>query len=76
MELILKRYLSWVLDNRKWSRRRRASGFSRVLIVTDHEELDEQIEKNFSSVEENIIRTKSGKDLLGRLNVFDNWTII
>ncbi len=44
----------------------------RVLIVTDRDELDEQIEKTFIGVDENIVRTKSGKDLLNRLNVYDD----
>ncbi|MEY8338595.1 HsdR family type I site-specific deoxyribonuclease [Lachnospiraceae bacterium 62-35] len=41
---------------------------ARVLIVTDREELDEQIEKIYKGVDEEIIRTKSGKDLLRQLN--------
>ncbi|MBI4851698.1 MAG: HsdR family type I site-specific deoxyribonuclease [Acidobacteria bacterium] len=41
---------------------------SRVLIITDREELDNQIEKVFLGVEENIYRTKSGKDLMEKLN--------
>lgn len=41
---------------------------ARVLIVTDRDELDDQIEKNFLGVNEKIIRTKSGQDLLTRLN--------
>ena len=41
---------------------------SRVLIVTDRTELDEQIEKVFSGVEEKIYRTKSGADLIHTLN--------
>lgn len=45
---------------------------ARVLIVTDREELDEQIEKTFIGVDEQIIRTKSGKDLLERLNLNEN----
>lgn len=45
---------------------------ARVLIVTDRDELDEQIEKTFTGVDENIVRTKSGKDLLNRLNVYDD----
>lgn len=45
---------------------------ARVLIVTDRDELDEQIEKTFTGVDENIARTKSGKDLLNRLNVYDD----
>ena len=40
----------------------------RVLIVTDREELDEQIEKLFKGVDEGIVRTKSCKDLVDRLN--------
>ena len=42
---------------------------ARVLIVTDRDELDDQIEKNFLGVNEKIVRTKSGKDLLTRLNL-------
>lgn len=41
---------------------------ARVLVVTDREELDEQIEKNYKGVDEQIVRTKSGKDLLERLD--------
>lgn len=44
----------------------------RVLIVTDRDELDEQIEKTFNGVNENIVRTKSGQDLITRLNKFDD----
>ena len=36
----------------------------RVLIVTDRKELDEQIEKVFSGVDEDIYRTTSGADLV------------
>jgi type I restriction enzyme R subunit len=41
---------------------------SRVLIITDRTELDEQIEKVFLGVNENIYRTQSGQDLITRLN--------
>ncbi|MEN9302156.1 MAG: hypothetical protein RL264_585 [Bacteroidota bacterium] len=41
---------------------------SRVLIVTDREELDDQIEKLFVGVDEQIYRTKSGRDLIKVLN--------
>lgn len=41
---------------------------SRVLIITDREELDDQIEKLFTGVEETIYRTKSGRDLINVLN--------
>ena len=39
----------------------------RVLIVTDRKELDEQIEKVFLGVDEDIYRTKSGADLADAL---------
>ena len=42
---------------------------ARVLIITDCEELDEQIEKVYKGVQEDIYRTKSEKDLLNKLNV-------
>ena len=41
---------------------------ARVLIITDREELDDQIEKVYIGVQEDIYRTKSGKDLLEKLN--------
>lgn len=41
---------------------------SRILILTDRIELDEQIEKVFKGVSENIYRAKSGRDLLSELN--------
>jgi len=41
---------------------------SRVLIITDREELDDQIQKLFTGVDENIHRTKSGRDLISVLN--------
>jgi type I restriction enzyme R subunit len=42
---------------------------SRVLIITDREELDDQIEKLFKGVgETNISRASSGADLVTRLN--------
>lgn len=46
---------------------------ARVLIITDREELDEQIEKVYNGVSEKIYRTKSGKDLLGKLNAISPW---
>lgn len=45
---------------------------ARVLIVTDREELDDQIEKLYKGVNVNIRRTKSGKDLIERLNAYDD----
>jgi type I restriction enzyme, R subunit len=46
---------------------------SRVLIITDRTELDEQIEKVFKGVNEDIYRTKSGADLVHVLNRSDEW---
>lgn len=40
----------------------------RVLLITDRVELDEQIEGVFQGVDETIVRTKNGGDLLNRLN--------
>ena len=37
-------------------------------IITDRTELDEQIEKVFKGVNEDIYRTKSGADLIATLN--------
>jgi len=48
---------------------------SRVLIITDRTELDEQIEKVFAGVEETILRTKSGADLVNILNQTAPWLI-
>jgi type I restriction enzyme, R subunit len=50
----------------KWLRETNPN--ARVLIVIDREELDEQIEKVYKGVQENIYRTQSGKDLLNKLN--------
>lgn len=41
---------------------------SRVLIITDREELDKQIEKVYKGIDEDIYRTKSGRDLIEKLN--------
>ncbi|MBD2269382.1 HsdR family type I site-specific deoxyribonuclease [Anabaena sp. FACHB-1391] len=40
---------------------------ARILIITDREELDNQIEGVFLGVNENIYRTKSGQDLITQL---------
>lgn len=41
---------------------------ARVLIITDREELDEQIEGFFNGVNERIYRTTSGRDLTQKIN--------
>ncbi len=48
---------------------------ARVVIITDRTELDDQIEKVFKGVEENIYRTKSGADLVSTLNQANPWLI-
>lgn len=48
---------------------------SRILIITDREELDDQIEKLYLGVDENIYRTKSGRDLITTLNNTSPWLI-
>jgi type I restriction enzyme R subunit len=46
---------------------------ARVLIITDRTELDEQIEKVFKGVDEDIERSKSGAGLLASLNQPNPW---
>jgi len=48
---------------------------ARVLIITDRDELDKQIEKVFKGVDENIVRTKSGADLIEKLNATTPWLL-
>lgn len=50
----------------KWIRENISS--SRVLIITDRDELDRQIEKVFNGVDEEIYRTKNGRDLIEKLD--------
>lgn len=57
----------------KWIREYNHS--ARVLIITDRDELDKQIEKIFKGVDEQIIRTKSGADLIEKLNNTKPWLI-
>ena len=48
---------------------------SRVLLLTDRTELDEQIEGVFKGVDEKIYRAKSGRDLIKQLNTKEKWLI-
>lgn len=48
---------------------------ARVLVITDRTELDEQIEKVFKGVDEQIHRTRSGADLIAVLGRSDEWLI-
>lgn len=57
----------------KWIREHQKD--ARLLIITDRTELDEQIEKVFKGVDEQIYRTKSGKDLISVLNEAEPWLI-
>lgn len=56
----------------KWIRENRENK-PRVLIITDRKELDDQIERFFINVDETIIRTTSGKDLVEKLDKNDPW---
>ena len=57
----------------KWIREHMTD--ARVLVLTDREELDDQIEKVFFGVNEKIYRTKSCRDLLNRLGTKEKWLI-
>ncbi|WP_168581974.1 type I restriction endonuclease subunit R [Gephyromycinifex aptenodytis] len=57
----------------KWIREHQRD--ARVLLITDRTELDDQIEKVFNGVNEQIYRTSSGADLLGTLNQTQEWLI-
>ncbi|GAB3124780.1 type I restriction endonuclease subunit R [Glaciibacter psychrotolerans] len=57
----------------KWIREHQPDG--RVLLITDRTELDEQIEKVFGGVNEQIYRTSSGADLIGTLNKNEPWLV-
>lgn len=57
----------------KWIREFNSN--ARVLIITDRDELDKQIEKVFKGVDEQIVRTKSGADLIEKLNDTAPWLL-
>jgi type I restriction enzyme, R subunit len=48
---------------------------SRVLVITDRTELDEQIEGVFFGVDEKIYRAKNGQDLIATLNNSTEWLV-
>jgi len=48
---------------------------SRVLLLTDRVELDEQIERIFKGVDEHIHRAKNARDLIDQLNKKEKWLI-
>lgn len=47
----------------------------RVIIVTDRDELDRQIEANFKDSGEDVVRAKSGAQLISALNEANPWLI-
>ncbi|MCG8347051.1 MAG: HsdR family type I site-specific deoxyribonuclease, partial [Chloroflexales bacterium] len=57
----------------KWIREQMTN--ARVLLITDRTELDEQIEKVFKGVDEDIYRAKSGVDLVRALDAGTEWLI-
>ncbi len=57
----------------KWLREHQPD--ARVLLITDRTELDEQIERVFNGVNEQIYRTGSGADLVDTLNKSAEWLI-
>jgi len=57
----------------RWLRENRPH--TRLLIITDRTELDEQIEKVFKGVNEAIDRVQSGADLLATLNATTPWLV-
>ena len=57
----------------KWIREHVAD--ARVLLVTDRTELDDQIEKVFRGVGEDIRRTRSGEDLVRVLGAREEWLV-
>ena len=48
---------------------------ARVVIITDRDELDKQIESGFKDAGEQIKRAKSGNELVGMLNATEPWLI-
>lgn len=50
----------------KWIKENKAN--ARILIITDRDELDKQIEAVFKGVSEEMYRTTSGRDLIEKLN--------
>jgi type I restriction enzyme, R subunit len=59
----------------KWIRENKYINDARVLIVTDRDELDKQIEKVFKGVSEQIYRASSGADLIEKINSPAPWLI-
>lgn len=56
--LVMVLLAKWILEN---------NPNSRVVVLTDRDELDKQIERVFKATDEKIYRTKSGRDLIHKL---------
>jgi type I restriction enzyme R subunit len=56
--LVMVWLAKWILEN---------NPNSRIVIITDRDELDKQIERVFKETGEEIVRTRSGKDLMEQL---------
>lgn len=48
----------WILEN---------NPHARVVVITDRDELDKQIERIFTDTGESMVRTRNGKDLMDQL---------
>ncbi|MEA2041655.1 MAG: type I restriction endonuclease, partial [Bacteroidota bacterium] len=57
--IVMVMLAKWILEN---------NPNARVAILTDRDELDKQIERVFKDADEQIYRTKSGKDLMKKLS--------
>jgi type I restriction enzyme R subunit len=57
--LVMVWLAKWILEN---------NPNARVVIITDRDELDKQIERVFNDAGESMVRTLSGKDLMERLS--------
>jgi len=56
--LVMVWLAKWILEN---------NPHARVVIITDRDELDKQIEQIFTEVGERMVRTRNGKDLMDQL---------
>ncbi|MCF6155666.1 MAG: HsdR family type I site-specific deoxyribonuclease [Candidatus Brocadia sp.] len=56
--LVMVWLAKWILEN---------NPHARVVIITDRDELDKQIERIFTDVGESMVRTRNGKDLMDQL---------
>jgi type I restriction enzyme R subunit len=56
--LVMVWLAKWILEH---------NPHGRIVVITDRDELDKQIERVFTDAGENIVRTSSGKDLMERL---------